>query len=72
LEKRGPSFAKPRGPNGKLKVHYNNQNISSDVVPLKLCAKAEKQSFKFYLSRTGAKICFIELKQELVSLFLQN
>jgi hypothetical protein len=39
IGQRGQSFAEPRGPNGKLKVHYNNRNISRDVVPLKMMCK---------------------------------
>jgi hypothetical protein len=34
-DSRGLSLGKPRGPNGKLKVHYISRNISCDVVPLK-------------------------------------
>jgi hypothetical protein len=32
---RGQAFVKPRGPNGKLKVNHNSQNISCDANPLK-------------------------------------
>jgi hypothetical protein len=35
IVQRGEAFAKPRDPNGKLKIHYDNLYISHDTVPLK-------------------------------------
>jgi hypothetical protein len=49
---------KPRGPNGKLKVNHNSQNISCDANPLKWCANCRKAIVWIIPEPDGSKMMF--------------